>query len=152
MHHDETGRAYYRPPKKNSNWPMWMIFGLFIIGLIAFLVSGEFTTTSPGPGRTITQPPPVPLSPPCERLSIGGRYGLSRQTPIHNECGGQTAGQPSPPPTYLRSETQIVILRDKWLGKVRWYKVEVFVNRGRTPGGKGWVCAEDLRGQSLPRF
>lgn len=154
MHHDERGRAYYRPPKKNSNWPMFVIFGLFAVALVAFLVRDEDSTTLPT--RRMEPPPEIgqqPSGPVCERLSIGATYALSRLTPGFSACGGGSGGtEGRSTMRKLRPASRIQIVSAKWVGKVRWYEVKVFVDLGRKAAGGGWVRSRDLRGQSLQRY
>ncbi len=153
-------------PKKSTAadlWPVWVILGCLVIVVVYLLtrpsssditkgdigVPDETTETKPDPNK----PPPKPRDPGPGRpldgisLAVGWSIRISAETPMVDEVGGDVK---SPEAKKVPAGSIIKILSSQWVGRTRWYNVEVTDNKGEDLG-KGWMRSMNLDGQTLKK-
>lgn len=141
----------HRPHGGNVNWPLWVVLGVFALGVVGFLVQTGARRVRPAKPRS----PARPLADAegfikgSEPLHIGCCYCLSQRTPLCRECGVTHAMEQPQDRKFLEAGTHIGIVGEKTMDGVRWYQVEAVASDGKTQLGRGWINAPSLADQYL---
>jgi len=142
--------AYRHRSKKAPNWPLWIIMGVFALGIVGFLVQTQKSPTRVQSGKTkVRHVSPDGFCTDSTALKLNCCYCLSRDTLLCSECGQELTGEEAAKATTLAAGSQLGVIDAKWMKEVRWYHVQAVASDGKTALGNGWVSSTALKDQRL---
>ena len=139
-----------------SKWPLWVIFGGVVLGLIVIIVialRGNFSvfgragsdSASDNRVHLLTTRPGPDVPPDPNELIIQGLYKVRAPTPVCENAGDDVKG---PGVKMLPAHHEIGIISAKTVDGTKWYEV-MTATPTSTRIGKGWVSSASLAGQTL---